>query len=195
MPMLAHLLEFDSYLLHAINVGWSRPWLDPIMVLLSSWVAWWSVAGFFALIALYRRRPQELRLAVAILLAVGLADFTSYYVLKPCFGRLRPCWQFNDVRQPSGCGSRQGFPSNHAANGMATTTVLAVAGTGPWAWASLALTLLVGLSRVYLSHHFPGDVVGGYLWGGTIGAIVGFCFFRRKRTRERTWGSAKTLYQ
>jgi undecaprenyl-diphosphatase len=36
----------------------------------------------------------------------------------------------------------------------------------------LAVTALVGISRVYLGVHYPSDVVGGWILGAAIGAAL-----------------------
>ena len=105
-------------------------------------------------------------------LTIGLSDFMTYQVLKPTFARDRPCRQFQDIHLvPEFCGGDQGFPSNHAANGMAVTVLLALNSNAWVALTALLLTTLIGISRVYLGVHFPGDVLAGFLCGALFGLI------------------------
>ncbi|SNS74682.1 phosphatase PAP2 family protein [Actinomadura mexicana] len=67
------------------------------------------------------------------------------------------------------------FPSGHSVQAMTCWTLLAVlTATGGtlrrrtcvvFAWISAAITVLVGLSRLYLGVHWLSDVIGGFLLG------------------------------
>ena len=70
------------------------------------------------------------------------------------------------------------MPSNHAANGMALTVILALNAPPAAAWIALALTVLTGFSRVYLGVHFPGDVLAGFGFGALIGCVWHYLFWR-----------------
>ncbi|HZU20811.1 MAG TPA: phosphatase PAP2 family protein [Gaiellaceae bacterium] len=63
------------------------------------------------------------------------------------------------------------FPSDHAA-ALAGISV----GLLAFAWrlgvVAVVWTLLVGLARVYVGEHYPGDVVGGYAIGVVAGLLV-----------------------
>jgi undecaprenyl-diphosphatase len=63
------------------------------------------------------------------------------------------------------------FPSDHAA-ALAGITV----GFLAFAWrvgvVALVWTLLVGLARVYVGEHYPGDVLGGFALGLLAGLVV-----------------------
>lgn len=76
------------------------------------------------------------------------------------------------------------MPSNHAANGMATTTVIAVFASRFWFIAALVSTLIVGFTRVYLGVHFPGDVLSGFVFGmgyGVAAIAILYPFMTRKK--------------
>lgn len=67
--------------------------------------------------------------------------------------------------------STHSFPSGHTASAFAFFIFLAFIGkkSAPWQYLCAFLAILVGYSRVYLSHHFLVDVVAGALVG-----IIGF---------------------
>ena len=56
------------------------------------------------------------------------------------------------------------FPSHHAtvAGGLAALGLLT---WRRWAAAFVALAVAVGLARVYVGLHFPGDIIGGFVLG------------------------------
>src|SRR5579884_3504138 len=63
------------------------------------------------------------------------------------------------------------FPSDHAA-ALAGITVAFLAFAWRLGVVALVWTLLVGLARVYVGEHYPGDVVGGYAIGVVAGLLV-----------------------
>lgn len=111
---------------------------------------------------LLRRRQRQA--AVLLVLAVGGTGAVNTAV-KRVVGRARP-----------GGGKAEGesFPSGHASGTLAfigVTSFLVHRITGDrllslaMTVAGVPLTAFVGLSRVILREHYPGDVVGGYALG------------------------------
>jgi membrane-associated phospholipid phosphatase len=119
---------------------------------------------------------------VAALLGGGLLDG----LLKQIFQRPRPTWDAPII-------TAQGFsfPSGHAMGSLVAYGMLAyVAGLAldrTWervalAGCTLALVLLIGLSRMYLGVHYFSDVVAGYA-AGTVwlaACITGLEVVRRR---------------
>lgn len=58
------------------------------------------------------------------------------------------------------------FPSGHTSGAVCVWGYLAIMLKRPWLWAlSITTILLVGLSRIILGYHYPGDVIGGIVTG------------------------------
>ena len=95
-------------------------------------------------------------------LLVLLTDWSGAQI-KHWFATERPCNALEGVRLLVSCG-RNSFPSNHAINTAAVATYLG------WHYRVLiapmaVLAVLVGVSRIYVGVHYPGDVLFGWAWG------------------------------
>jgi len=129
----------------------------------------WVVAG--AAIA-WLGGPQGRRAGIATTLATLSATYLVQRLVKPIFRRKRP-FVDRDVLVVGIKPLDASFPSGHSASSFAAAA--AIATFYPKA-APLAFTLAtgVGLSRVYLGHHFPSDVAVGAATGVGIGSIIGW---------------------
>lgn len=129
-----------------------------ISVLILSWTAFY--------------RKFNLTLAYAGVLA-GMGLIT---ILKALIGRTRPDTVYVATEKPGGLS----FPSGHAGTAMLFYGLLAYlaykylpAPYGAVVAALLAVFIfLVGVSRVYLGAHFPSDVIGGWILGAIVLAVI-----------------------
>ncbi len=165
---------FDSYVMLALrkstkeSVPIGPPWLQEaardvtslgsIIVLL---IITFAVAGFLLL----TRMPG---IACLMLIAV-LGGLTLNNLLKFLFARPRP-----DVVRHAPRVFTTSFPSGHAT--LSAITYLTIAALLARAYPSpildlyfillaALLTVLIGLSRIYLGVHFPTDILGGWCIG------------------------------
>ncbi|MDD1752275.1 MAG: phosphatase PAP2 family protein, partial [Methanotrichaceae archaeon] len=103
------------------------------------------------------------RVGLILILSQGLNS-----ALKIAFHSPRPYWISQEV-VPSDSGSSFGMPSGHAQDAVCVWGLIASYIQRPWAWATaLGIILLIGISRIYLGVHFPGDVIVGW----AIGALL-----------------------
>jgi undecaprenyl-diphosphatase len=169
----------DRSLFHWLNSIAVAPALDPLMVFVTNSRVWQVVLVVLA-IGLAGRRDRTSRLAaLALGLSLALSDVLAAQVLKPVVGRLRPCHALEGVRLlVDGCGGRNGFPSNHAANAGAAAAALGVFLPGSLR-VTVPLALLVAWSRVYVGVHYPGDVAAGLVFGAAVGVLLAVGLRRR----------------
>jgi len=170
------LLQWDASLFLAINslVGYVG-WLDSIIVFLTSASTWRIAGGALAVALLIWGNNPLRRTVITAIVAIVIADLSAFHLLKPLFARPRPGHDLPDFIILTGAGSYNGFPSNHAANMMAMAVVFTLRQQKPWSYILIPLALLVGFTRIWVGVHFPGDVLGGWLWGvliGWLGAVV-----------------------
>jgi hypothetical protein len=104
-----------------------------------------------------------LRVGVLFLLSANLNG-----TLKLLFHAPRPAWL--DIKTVAHAVEPSfGFPSGHAQNAVAVWGLLAAKAKTRLAWGiALVLCVFIGLSRLALNVHFPGDVLGGWLIGALL---------------------------
>lgn len=128
-----------------------------------------SVAAVFAPTLLLGLTPASrmiaLQAAIALLLSHLIAQLIKRRVIRE-----RPCMQLTThslVVVPD----RFSFPSGHSCAIMSVAFVHAVA-YPMLAWPLLLLSMLVGISRVRLGVHYPGDVFAGQAIAIATGMLV-----------------------
>lgn len=106
-------------------------------------------------------RHLPLLLIAIVMLGRGLSELQKYWV-----ARVRP-----DIGAHLVVVKTASFPSGHAASSMVFFLALALVLTQGKPWnrvavaAAIALSLVIGASRVMLGVHWPSDVIGGWAFG------------------------------
>lgn len=155
--------------------AWVRSWAAPGLAELMWAVSWpgWSPQNWIIVVAICGTLiVRGVRLGGLLLLVATLAHLLVRGI-KSAIGRLRPDSALDGgPMDPS-------FPSGHAAQYTIFLGLLAYlawtrleAGWRRTAAVGLCLgmIMMVGPSRVYLGHHWPSDVLAGYLLGA--GAVL-----------------------
>ena len=130
---------------------------------------WIWVVG--ALAAYLLRVPRSSDAFKWLLPSVVTATWIVEYPIKAYFRRRRP---FSDIVRALVIGKKPGswsFPSGHTASSFASAWVLTTVwpGRGPLFF---LLASLVGVSRVYVGAHYPGDVLSGSTFGILLAEIT-----------------------
>jgi membrane protein DedA with SNARE-associated domain/membrane-associated phospholipid phosphatase len=137
--------------------------ISKVVTFLGSGVFTWGLTAVCAVLLAARRRWAE----VGVLLAGMTISSVGFHEIKDATDRPRPADPLVDT-------SGSSFPSGHAAHSvlyvwLAVTIVLrlrpGMAQASAVVAAGIGLTVLVGLSRVYLNVHYLSDVSAGWALG------------------------------
>ncbi len=141
---------------------------------LSYWISKTADGPLYALFAAglyWRGTHADLQFVTLLALAFAI-ELPAYLLLKNLFRRARPAvamaGQFQAHIEPS---DRFSLPSGHTAGAFVMVSCIAVMAP---VWLPLVLLwgCLVGLSRVLLGVHFPGDILAGMLLGASSVALA-----------------------
>ncbi len=179
--MIERLLSLDTSLFYLINGSRSK-FLDKLLPLFSDNIFLHGLYTFFFLMVLFfffkakkLTLKKGLLLLIFFVLGFGVSDFSCGKVFKPLFRRERPFAslpkvyfyterEFRYLDAPLTYKRTLSFPSCHATNAGFVAGFLSFL-TPPLSPLFIISALFVGYSRIYLGHHFPLDVLSGYLLG------------------------------
>ncbi|MBZ5588243.1 MAG: phosphatase PAP2 family protein [Acidobacteriia bacterium] len=168
----------DEVVFRTINSVWICGFCDRMMELPSSTVVIAVAALLIALPLGIRYRTDGLAVVLLGLAAVELADALGSRVLWPLAARARPCLDPLRVRRLVPWSGGYSMPSLHATDVFAFPTTVAVR----LPRVGLPLTLpaaFVAYSRVYVTVHWPSDVLVGAVFGSAVALLL---FLAERRT-------------
>ena len=151
----------------------------------------WTWIPFVLVIVYCMLRPgnwkHRLLMVGSVALLFVLSDFVVSSFIKNVVCRPRPSHDpavmdllsyVNDYR-----GGAYGFPSNHASNGFAAATFLALLLRNRWVTLSAFLWAIGSCySRMYMGVHYPTDILCGAMLGIVFAIII---FFLYKKAAKR----------
>jgi undecaprenyl-diphosphatase len=133
----------------------------------SYWVSKTADGPLYALFAAglyWRGAVADMQFVTLLALAFAI-ELPAYLLLKNLFRRQRPAVALaGQIRAHIEPSDRFSLPSGHTAGAFVLVSCIAVMASFWWPLA-LVWGLAVGMSRVLLGVHFPGDILAGMLLG------------------------------
>jgi membrane-associated phospholipid phosphatase len=174
------MLDWDFYLFLKINQAQWPGGIETFLILIRNKAIWLPFYLFLILFFLWNYPfVQAISRILYFAAGIGMVDFLGNYAFKKVFQRIRPCKEEDlqgmvEIRVP--CSSGFSFVSNHAANHMAIAVLLVAFIPGMtrhykrilFTWAGL-----IGFAQIFVGVHYPSDVLGGFLLGGTLAYLYG----------------------
>ena len=182
MTFVEQILAKDQSIMIWIHEVSSNVVFDTIMPWFRNPYFWIPVYAFLLYFSVKKFGRNGLLWCLAFIMVFGIADFTSASILKPFFGRLRPC---NDpivkdyLNVIVHCGSGKSFPSSHSSNhfGLSFFIIFTIGRVYQWLrWPAIIWAVLVVMAQVYVGVHYPGDILGGMIVGLFSGGMVAYFF-------------------
>lgn len=178
---MTKLIQWDSELLLYLNNSGTEFW-DPFWMAVSGVAVWIPLYALLVFLIVKKLSGKYMWFALlAVGLNVVLTDQGSVQLFKEQFMRLRPCHVeelAEHIRLVKGsCGGKYGFISSHASNTFGLAVLVGLLLKSHFRYLLMLLlfwAVLVSYSRVYLGVHYPGDILGGAIFG----SVVGFLMFR-----------------
>lgn len=137
----------------------------------------------FGIVITIIRRTRKVGMIFLIAL-VTLAVAVMY--IKPLVGREIPPYGFDPAidlpenftlerDSPGPIAAGFSYPSGHTANATALAFIVGFAlynKSKTAAYALWAFPVIIGITRLYLTQHYPTDIIGGFLFGGIVSVVL-----------------------
>jgi undecaprenyl-diphosphatase len=152
----------DLTVLTFFNQTLANPWLDGVVLGITT-IGFLSLPLLgFLLLARQQERPVGVAILVGVVVGIGLALIFQYLSMRP-----RPDFARHILPPPN----FPAYPSGHATAAFSTALIIGLAYRRRLWWVvGLTGASLIALSRVYLGYHYPSDIISGIILGMAVGA-------------------------
>jgi len=172
--MFHFLIQVDQSVFLFFNNTLSNSIFDKIFPIITEPKNWLIVAMIAMIFFIFKEKKKAIGVIALVLVAAVLSDLIAYRIIKPLFGRLRPChpeYFIQGGRFLVGMKTSFSFPSNHAMNMFTAATVLSYF-YQKYSGYFFGFAALIGFSRIYVGVHYPLDIIGGAVFGIILGSGV-----------------------
>ena len=174
MELLDQIIQLDIKLFLYLNSQGTETW-DVFWNIVTHRFTWIPLYIFLLYLVYHFSGWKGLLYYIVVISLLILAvDQSTTYFFKNVFHRLRPSHNqdiADVIRITGGKGGQWGFISAHASNTFSIAVFLGFQFKKVFKYSAIALTLwaiFVSYSRIYVGVHYPGDLICGAIWGGSI---------------------------
>ncbi len=165
--MLENLLSIDKFIFLLINDYCSNAVFDVFFMTITEAKFWIIPAIVSAVFFIKHENKKAIVILSLAVVTVAISDSVSSQILKPFFGRHRPCHPEFFIQGGNflaGMKTSLSFPSSHAMNMFALSALFSCfyPSKTPIFY---GFALLIGISRIYVGVHYPSDIVSGAFFG------------------------------
>ena len=151
----------------------------------------WTIPILFLILYLGFFKGKRGKIALCLLIiSLSINDSICAQILKPTFERVRPShMSIEGLNLLVSKGGKWSMPSNHASNMFSLAVILSYF-FGRFKPTLFFLATIIGISRVYVGVHYPGDVIIGALVGYSISWVIITLWVilkMREIKRRQTW--------
>ena len=154
-----------NYEVFQVLNGWAGHFapIDDVMAAAATWLIYAVFAAGAALVAraLHRRRWT----AVAAVAATLMLAFLSAALLEQMTTEVRP-FQTHRVHQLIPHAAGASLPSDHATAAFAVGFAVLAFLSRRWGWMLIGAAALIGVARVWVGVHYPGDILAAAVIAG-----------------------------
>jgi len=169
--VLEAILDLDIQLFYFFNVTLQNAVFDWLMPFITKKIHWFPVWGIVIVLMTWKGGNEGRLILLFIIPLILLSDQLSSSILKPFFGRIRPCNALENINLLIGKSKAFSFPSSHAVNFFALAAYFGYY-FRKYIWCFLLIAAMVAYSRVYVGVHYPFDVMAGALIGAGCAFVI-----------------------
>lgn len=203
MSFFEWLDNIDKFLFTLIQHDSDHAVLDVVAPILRDPYTWVPFYAFMLYYALRYGRQKAWAFIALTLLTFAITDSLTSQIMKPFFGRLRPCHDpdlTQTIRVLVDCGGLYSMPSSHAANhfGLAAFWYFAIRTMGGRKWWGLYVwAAAICYAQIYVGKHYPIDILigacAGWLAGFGLSRIFIYLWNRKSDSRLNLIGLFKKV--
>lgn len=177
--MIESLLSIDKSIFILINDYCSNTVFNVFFMTITEAKVWIIPAIAGAVFFIKHEKKKAIVILGLAVVTLAISDPVSSQILKPFFGRHRPCHPEFFIQGGNflfGMKTSLSFPSSHAMNMFAQAALFSCfyPSKTPIFY---GFALLIGISRIYVGVHYPSDIVSGAFFGIITAYLVYAVFF------------------